>query len=361
MRLDDDYKDINDRERFQPGVLLACLLGVITIVIIVFALNKDKKKPAALVSEEINETASLELSDDSYEKSYSSLRPSDLDFYDMYPEDDTLAVSDNDPEEEEETEDPATDGKHTLIKYDDGSEEWVSISKYITKNIYDFTNLSNHDGIMEYTYNGSKISSFGIDVSKDQDYIDYVKLKKAGVDFVMIRVGARGYSSGQIVMDDYFEDNIRRATAAGLDVGVYFLSQAITEEEATEEAELVLESVADYKLLYPIAFVMELREGETSRVEALSKAEKTKVARAFLKTIDDAGYKTLIYGTKTWLIKYLELNKIVSDYDVWLSELEDIPTYPYEFTMWQYNKQGTLPGIKGYVNFNICLVDYSLR
>lgn len=83
-----------------------------------------------------------------------------------------------------------------------------------------------------------------------------MKLKKAGVDFVMLRVGARGYGSGQIVLDDYFVDNIKRATDAGLQIGVYFTSQAITEEEAVEESNIVLENIKDYKITYPVAFDM---------------------------------------------------------------------------------------------------------
>lgn len=362
MKLNDDYNGQYDKGFFQTRAAAVCIVSVLAIVILMVVFNSDtkgKKKNTNTSASTVASVSEIEVAGKEYVPSHSSLRPSDLDFYDMYPEvSESVSVKE---EVVEVTEDPATDGKHTLLTYDDGTEEWVSISKYITKNIYDYTNLADQDGIKEYTYNGRVISSFGVDISKDQEYIDFVKVKKAGVDFVMIRVGARGYSSGQILIDDYFEDNLRRATNAGLDVGLYFLSQAITEEEAVEEAELVLEKLGDTKLIYPIAFVMEYTEGETSRVEALSKSEKTTVARAFLKTIDEAGYKTVLYGKKAWLMKYLELNKIVSDFDVWLCEESDIPTYPYEFTMWQYNKKGRIDGIWGDVAFNLCFVDYSLR
>lgn len=366
MRFDDDY-DSYDKGIFQTKTAALCIIGILAVLVIVFVFNADNIKksgsgsaasatPSVSLSEPVSSA-----SEDDFVLSYSTLHPEDLDFYQMYPEvSESVSVSEE-VEQEVEEDDPATDGKHTLITYDDGKEEWVSISKYITKNIYDYTNLTDQDGIKEYTYNGRKISSFGVDISKDQDYIDFNKLKKAGADFVMIRVGARGYASGQLMIDDYFEDNLRRASNAGLDIGVYFLSQAITEEEAVEEAELVLEKLGSEKLLYPIAFVMEYAEGETARVEALGKSEKTTIARAFLKKIDEAGYKAVIYGKKAWLMKYLELNKIVADFDVWLCEETDIPTYPYEFTMWQYNKRGRIDGIKGEVGFNLCFVDYSLR
>ena len=123
----------------------------------------------------------------------------------------------------------------------------------------------------------------------------------------------------------------------------------------------VIDNVKDYTLVYPVALVMQYPEEGTARVEALTRADKTTITRAFLKKIEEAGYKSVVYGDKAWLIKYLELNKVASDYDVWLSEEGDLPTYPYEFTMWQYNKKGSISGIKGDVSFNISMVDYTLR
>ena len=106
----------------------------------------------------------------------------------------------------------------------------------------------------------------------------------------MLRVGARGYGSGQIVLDDYFVDNIKRATDAGLQIGVYFTSQAITEEEAVEESNIVLENIKDYKITYPVAFDMSFVDNDTTRIETVSRADKTKITKAFLDTIEAAGY-----------------------------------------------------------------------
>ena len=114
------------------------------------------------------------------------------------------------------------------------------ISPYLPKNEYDFTNLVCQSDVMKYYVDGKQASYSGVDISKLQDYVDFGKVKKAGIDFVMLRVGARGYGTGQLILDDYFSDNLKRATDAGLNVGAYFFSQAITKEEAVEEANMVL-------------------------------------------------------------------------------------------------------------------------
>lgn len=184
------------------------------------------------------------------------------------------------------------------------------------------------------------------------------EIKKAGIDFVMLRVGARGYGSGQIVLDEYFADNLKRATDAGLQIGVYFTSQAITEAEAVEEANVVLNNIKDYKITYPVAFDMGFVDNDTARIEGVSRADKTKITKAFLDTIAAAGYKTLLYGNKEWLIKEVDLSKL-SAYDVWLSQVGDVPDYPYRFTMWQYADDISVDGIAGYANMNISFIDYS--
>ncbi|MCR4961166.1 MAG: hypothetical protein K6A74_06905 [Lachnospiraceae bacterium] len=378
MKLDDDYDELSRGKYFTTAVASGVVI-MIAILLLVLIANADKLKKNSSASHSVSSEVTVSFSESAYSDVFhtsSSLTPADLDFFEMYPKDGETSTTDSTSfsvsttdssyaqpiDELPADDDPATDGNHTLLTYADGTEEWVEISEYIKRNNYDYTRLINEDGIMEYLdENGKIVSYFGVDVSKDQDYINYIKLQKAGVDFVMIRVGARGYSSGDLTIDDYYKDNIKRATDAGLDVGVYFLSQAITEEEAEEEAQLVIDSMRGYKLTYPVGYVMTYREDANSRVETLTRNEKTMIARAFLKKIEEAGYKTVLYGSKVWLIKYLELSKIVSDFDVWYASEEDLPTYPYRFTMWQYNNSGTIDGIKGTVSFNVSFVDYSLK
>jgi len=289
----------------------------------------------------------------------STLTPADFDFWDMYPPSPSPTFSPQPtatPAPEEN--DPSKDGKHTLIKYADGKEEWVLISPYLPKHDYDFTKLVCQSGLMKYYEDGKQTSYVGVDVSKFQDYIDFVKVKKAGVDFVMIRLGARGYGTGQLILDEYFTDNMKRASDAGLDVGVYFFSQAVTVEEAVEEANMVLQNLAEYQITYPVAFDMEKIENDTARTDELTKTDRTAITKAFLDTIAAAGYKTVIYGNKEWLIKEVDMSKLTA-YDVWLAQEEDIPDYPYKFTMWQYDKEGSIDGIAGYADLNISFIDYS--
>lgn len=288
----------------------------------------------------------------------SGLRPGDFDFWDLYPEETNETPEKKEEDAGEEVSDPATDGKHTKITYADGREEWVLISPYLAKNEYDFTKLVCQSDLMKYYEDGKKVSYVGADISKYQDYVDFVKLKKAGVDFVMLRVGSRGYGTGQLTLDDYFQDNIKRATDAGLEVGVYFFSQAVTEDEAAEEAAMVLENIRDYKISYPVAFDMEYIDNDTSRIDGLTRNQKTRIAKKFLDTVQAAGYIPMLYGDKGWLIRQVDLSKL-SDYDIWLSQPGDLPDYPYKFSMWQYSVTSTIDGIAGYANLNISFIDYS--
>ncbi len=371
MRLPDEFEENNSG--LTPAVLsaiVAVTLFVGAILVMVLLMNNQNKKSHVAVgktTEESTEESSPVVSypDTNSLISGSTLSPDDLDFWDKYPQPTQESTQDSkeskpsEPETETVPEnDPATDGKHTMVKNRDGKEEWVLISPYLPKHEYDFTKLVRQSELMKYYEEGRQVSFVGADVSKYEDYVDFVKLKKAGLDFVMIRVGARGYGTGQLVLDEYFTDNIKRASDAGLDVGVYFSSQAVTVEEAVEEASMVLEALEDYKITYPVAFDMGFVENDKARIEDLSKSEKTEIAKTFLDTVAAEGYMTLIYGDKEWLIKEIDMSKLTA-YDVWLSQMQDIPDYPYRFTMWQYTTSASVDGIAGYASLNVSFIDYS--
>lgn len=333
-------------------ILAAVTMFMVIILIVVLFINREPQPSSPKLEQTV-----IERQEDQHVVK-GTLSPDDLDFWDKYPENTEDAISTEETQEEQIEEDPSTDGKHTLIQYASGEEEWVLISPYLPKHEYDFTKLVCQSELMKYYEEGRKVSYVGADISKFQDYVDFVKLKKAGIDYVMVRVGARGYSSGQLVLDDYFKENVKRALDAGLEVGVYFFSQAISKEEAVEEANLVIENLKEYKITYPVAFMMEPIVNDASRIDALSKAEKTEIAISFLDTVKAAGYIPMLYGDKEWLIKDVDMSKLI-EYDIWLAQYEDIPDYPYEFSMWQYKVDGVVDGIAGYTNLNISFIDYS--
>ena len=373
MQLPDEEFE-NERSGLSIPMMTAIIFAtavILGIIIIVFLTNTSdtKKKPSLPPKSALDSAAELQSpilpehgEEDAQIEPASGLHPDDLDFWDKYPAveestgEATEIVEETSREEEENS--IETDGNHTCITYEDGSTEWLLISPYLPANPYDFTGLVCQSGIMKYYEDGKKVSHFGVDISKYQDYVDFGKLKKAGVEYVMIRVGARGYGTGQLVMDEYFLDNCKRATDAGLEIGLYFFSQAISEEEAVEEANMVLESIGDYEVNYPIAFDMEYIKNDESRIEQLTKTQKTDIAKKFMDTIKEAGYVPMLYGSKEWLLKQVDISKLTA-YDIWLSQNEDIPDYPYQFTMWQYDTQAMIDGIAGYADLNISFIDYS--
>ena len=161
-------------------------------------------------------------------------------------------------------------------------------------------------------------------------------------------------------MDDYFQDNMKRAMDADLEVGISFSSQAITVEEAVEEAEFVLQYMQEYDISYPIIFEMEHIVNDTARIDDLTKEEKTRIAETFLDKIEEAGYNVMLSGDKAWLFSDINYAAL-SAYDIRLEQEEDLPDYPYRFYMWQYTQKGTVDGVSGEVPLNICFIDYTIK
>ena len=362
MRLPEEYDDEPRGNKVVKTTAILAFLAVVSIFVLVLIVNESKKPSGHIAATESKtEQSKQESEEDELSYGNSTLTPDDLDFWDKFSDGNkTEEKPSHSVPEKEYMLDPSEDGMHTMIVNADGEEEWVVINQYLEKNEYDFTKLVSQSDLMKYYVDGKKVSYVGVDVSKYEAYIDFGKLKKAGIDFVMIRVGARGYGTGQIMIDDYFLDNIKRATDADLEVGVYFYSQAISKEEAQEEANVVLEYIKDYNVTYPIAFVMEKIPNDSARIDILSKDDKTKIAKEFLGKVKKAGYIPLLYGNKEWLIKQVDLSKL-TDYDVWLSQPGDLPDYPYKFTMWQYSTSSIIDGISGDCNLNISFIDYSVK
>lgn len=207
------------------------------------------------------------------------------------------------------------------------------------------------DGAIATTVNGS---TFGIDVSRHNGTIDWNAVKASGVDYVIIRCGYRGSSTGVLIEDQNFRTNIKGATAAGLKVGVYVFSQAVNEVEAVKEASLAVSLVKGYNLTYPIFIDTESSGG---RADKIDKATRTAVVNAFCQTVASAGYKPGIYASKTWLEGRLNMGAI-GNYKIWLAQYAPAPTYKGRYDMWQYTSKGTINGIKGNVDLNYSYLGY---
>jgi len=201
--------------------------------------------------------------------------------------------------------------------------------------------------------NGS--AKLGIDVSKWNQEIDWEAVKNAGIEFAIIRCGYRGASSGALVIDPRYEENIRGAIEAGIPVGVYFFTQALDEVEAVEEASMVIRLIEDYDVDYPV-FLDSESAGGSGRADGLDSEERTRVHRAFLQTIEAAGYETGVYASRNWLNDRIDMTKL-SDYKVWLAEYAEVPTYDEYYHMWQYTSKGTVDGISTNVDLNLCYMN----
>ena len=263
--------------------------------------------------------------------------------------------------ESTETQSSEEDGEQETrvsVTHADGTKEWVDLSENIPRSKYNYSNLKSQNSIMSYYEDGKKVSKCGADISANQGDVDFAKLKKAGCDFVMIKVGSRGYSSGNIVFDKNYKDNLNAAKKAGLDIGVYFCSQALTKAEAREEADELLDAIADYNVKYPVAFVMENVDGDMARIESLNMDGRTTAAKTFLDRVKDAGYTAMLYGDKEWLLTMLDMDRL-KDYDVWYAQNGKKPDYPYAFGMWQYDSAASINGVSGKVALTMSFKDYS--
>ena len=191
----------------------------------------------------------------------------------------------------------------------------------------------------------------GIDVSSHQGNIDWASVKAAGINFAIIRVGYRGSQTGALVEDSCFKKNIQGATANGINVGVYFFTQATTEAEAVEEASMALTLCSGYNLSYPIFVDTENGSG-AARANGLDKGSRTACVAAFCKTIANGGRKAGVYASKSWYNNKIDASAF-SNYFIWVAQYNTTCNYKGKYNMWQYSSKGSVPGIKGNVDVNI--------
>ena len=216
---------------------------------------------------------------------------------------------------------------------------------------------TNPYGPIDFYYAGDYLTCdageaiLGIDVSTWQGDIDWAQVKAAGIEYAMIRVGYRSTDLGNLGMDDYAQANYKGASDAGVKVGAYFFSQAITVEEAEEEARYVLDAVQNWQVDMPIVYDWEY-VSDTARTADMDARLLTDCTKAFCSVIEAAGYDSMIYFNRDQSHKQMYLEEL-TDYGFWLAMYDRAMDYPYKIDMWQYSCTGQVPGIAGNVDMNL--------
>lgn len=242
-----------------------------------------------------------------------------------------------------------------ILEFVDAHGEWfeTEINPSVAKHPYNWEYLTNDEAGISYEGDENYRIRHGVDVSKWQGDVDWNKVKAAGYDFVILRLGYRGYSeAGGMEVDAKFYQNIQGAQAAGLDVGVYFFSQAINEAEALEEANFVLDVLEGYELELPIVYDPELIKDMEARTDDVTGEQFTKNTIVFCKAITEAGFLPMIYSNMIWEAFLFDMEEL-QIYPFWYADYENVPQTPYNFVMWQYSETGSVDGISGNVDLNI--------
>mgnify|MGYP001091397941 FL=1 len=286
---------------------------------------------------------------------------------------DATAIAELMQSKEAEVEQAMKDRMKALVTGEDGSPLKMLRSFFPENLIYSFENeyvfapvleeVEKHslleenfqkteEGLMQYVENGAVTSHKGIDVSKYQGTIDWSAVKEEGIEYAFIRLGLRGYESAKIVLDEYYEANMKGANSAGVAAGVYFFTQAVTVEEAKEEADFVIEHLAGYDVSCPVVFDVERISGGKGRADQLTKEERTDITIAFCEAVKAAGYTPMIYGNVVCFTRLLDMTKL-NDYEKWYAFYDDYMYMPYNVSCWQYTEKGLVDGIPGNVDLNI--------
>ncbi|MBQ9549282.1 MAG: glycoside hydrolase family 25 protein [Lachnospiraceae bacterium] len=386
---DDDY--IVERKA-KTGVVLglfAAVSAVLLVLIITFSVNKKPERKTENITAKA-QTGTQEDIDNTDLSTLDEKRTSDeLSFWHMYDE-----------EENNNTFVPRTEGsdKDDKVKEEFRPEESVSADSLsensaasrkeerdsVSGNVFDINELSEStaefveiidsmpvhgrfddafemNGIWkDYSLNGRTTSYHGIDVSSYQKNIDWERVAASGVDFAMLRVGSRGYGSGKVVLDEKLLDNMRGCSENAIKIGLYFNSQAVNIIEAVEEANYCVAAINGYPVEYPIVFSSESITGDSFRTEALSKEERSAVAKAFCDTVRAYGYTPMIAATKKQFALSFDLLSI-APYDFWLYDTDETSVFPYRYNMWQYSVTGNVDGIEDPVDLDISFTDYSVK
>ncbi len=233
--------------------------------------------------------------------------------------------------------------------------ESLLLQQDVARNPFSFEDFETVGSRVSYT--GGEVRAMTVvDVSLWQGKIDWDAVAADGVEGAMIRIGCRGYGSetGILVEDERFRENLRGAKEAGLAVGAYFFSQAVSEEEAREEARFALSLLEGERLTLPLAFDWERVSSAEARTAAVTGEELTGFALAFCEEIGQAGYLPMVYFNQDIAYRMYDLSA-VDEYPFWLAEYDAVPSFAYDFSLWQYSDAGEVAGIAQPVDLNLWL------
>ena len=238
-----------------------------------------------------------------------------------------------------------------------GGYHWVEIDKSLAQNDYTSDNLVIDDMTGEYSYSQDGFQAQkGIDVSSHQGDIDWEAVASDGIEFAFVRAIYRGYESGKLVEDERCVENLQEANAAGISTGVYVFSQAITVEEAYEEADAALKVLREAPISLPVVYDVERVTSANARMNFLTVDERTDMALAFIDRIQSAGYDVMIYHNTEVGALFLDLSRL-EGVDKWFAAYNNDLYWPYAYKVWQYSENGTVSGIDGKVDMDLWLVN----
>ena len=228
---------------------------------------------------------------------------------------------------------------------------------YLDENGIPATGLHRIDGkLVFFRPDGSKASSLGVDASYYNEHVDWKSVKEQGIDFAIIRAGARGWSKGALYGDVRTLEYLRNAQDAGLKVGIYFYSTAVNSAEAVEEAHAVLKTLKGFTLDYPIYIDMEYSgEYPEGRADQLSREKRVEIACAFCSTITSEGYQAGVYASQNFL-KYATVYDAISQYSIWLASYTvdaKLPNFDRDYDIWQFTDSGLVRGMPGPIDLNV--------
>lgn len=255
-------------------------------------------------------------------------------------------------------------GQKILLRDDTFGQIWLPVLSDVPLSTHPVENMVETDQgrVFSFDTEGNLNALTGIDISAHNEVTDWAAVKADGIDFVMLRVGYRGYGvdTGKLAKDGRFREYYRAAKDAGLLVGAYFFSQAVTPEEAAEEAILTAQQLEGCELDFPVAFDWEMifHDAEGARTDNVPVDVLTDCVLSYCQNMESFGFRTMIYQNKRTTLFKLDMPRL-SDIPFWLAEYGDGATYIYDYDMWQYSCTGTVAGISGDVDLNLCFKDFS--